>query len=64
MAFSKKNPQIGYVQGMNYLAASLLFHCADYIAYAIFNEIIDHFAVSEIFKEGLPGLKMHANNFI
>ena len=48
---------------MNYIAAALMYHCEDFIAYHIFEKVVDSFGVSEIYKEGLPGLLMHSNNF-
>ncbi|EGR28744.1 TBC domain protein [Ichthyophthirius multifiliis] len=53
------DPNIGYVQGMNMIAASLLFHCEEYIAFWIFQMIFEKLEMRDIYKQHLPGLSKH-----
>jgi len=47
--FAKYDPQIGYVQGMNFIAASLLYHAEEYIAFWILVMIFEIFEMRDIY---------------
>ena len=47
--FSKYDPKIGYVQGMNFIAASLLYHSEEYIAFWLLAMILEHFELRDIY---------------
>ena len=47
--FAKYDPQIGYVQGMNFIAASLLYHAEEYIAFWIIVMIFEIFEMRDIY---------------
>lgn len=63
VAFSRYNNSIGYVQGMNFLAASILHHCSETVTFCLLVKLMDDYAVSEIFAPGLPGLSLHQKQF-
>jgi hypothetical protein len=61
--FSRYDPEIGYVQGMNFIVGSLLFHCDEVLAFWLFVSLIEDFELREVFKPGLPGLYKHCQVF-
>ena len=56
IAYSKYDPRIGYVQGMNFIAGALLYHCPEEIAFWIFVSLMDYYKIKELYSPGLPGL--------
>lgn len=52
-------PDPGYVQGMNYIMAALLWHCSESQAFWIFIKLLTEYNLKENFIDGLPGLLMH-----
>lgn len=52
-------PNPGYVQGMNYIVAGLLWHCSEAQAFWLFIKLLTDYKMSENFIDGLPGLLMH-----
>lgn len=50
---------IGYVQGMNFIAASLLYHTSEVCAFWLLISMIDTYGMKEVFKQGLPGVGKH-----
>ena len=59
-AFSKYDPSIGYVQGMNFIVGALLLHCSEEVAFWLFVALIEDFEMREIYMEGLPGHVKHS----
>ena len=55
VSFSKYEPNIGYVQGMNFIAGSLLYHSEEYIAFWLLVMIFEKFELRDIY---LPCLKL------
>jgi hypothetical protein len=47
-------PQIGYVQGMNFIAAAFLFHCDQYYSLGIFKIIFEQLELKDIFLPSKP----------
>ena len=47
----------GYVQGMNFIAASLLYHAAPDIAFWLFVSLIFDYHLRENYEAGFPGVK-------
>ena len=41
--------KIGYVQGMNFIAAALLYHAEEYIAFWLFILIFERFEMRDIY---------------
>jgi hypothetical protein len=52
-------PNPGYVQGMNYIVAGLLWHCTEAQAFWIFIKLMTDYHLYENFMDGLPGLLRH-----
>jgi len=50
------NSKLGYVQGMNYIAASLLYHCDESTSYWIMKVLLDKYGLQDIFAEGFKGM--------
>lgn len=48
-AFAKYDPQIGYVQGMNFIVGSLLYHAEEYIAFWLLVMIVENFEMRDVF---------------
>ena len=60
-AFIKYNPKLGYVQGMNYIAASLLYHCSESDAFWLFLRLVYEYNLVENYLPMLPGLEKHSH---
>ena len=52
IAISKYDPEIGYVQGMNFVIGSLLYHCSEEIAFWLFVSLLSDHEMRDIY---LPG---------
>ena len=63
LAFSKYNERIGYVQGMNFLAASLLYHCDEVISFWLLVALTEERGLSQVYSPGLSGLHTHLERF-
>ena len=59
IAFCRFDPEIGYVQGMNFIAGSLLYHCPEEIAFWLFCRIVEDYDMRDIYLPGIPGLYKH-----
>ena len=59
LAYSHYEPSIGYVQGMSFIAASLLYHAGEVRAFWLLIALMDQYNMKEIFKPNLPGLAKH-----
>lgn len=59
LAFTKYDSTVGYVQGMNFVVAALLLHCAEEIAFWLFVSIIEDYEMRDIYRPRLPGLYKH-----
>lgn len=57
--FITYNPSLGYVQGMNYIAATLLWHAREVDAFWLFVILIEDFELRDNFSVGFPGLIKH-----
>ena len=54
VAFSKYDLEIGYVQGMNFVVAALLYHASEEIAFWLFVALIDQLELRDVYKHGRP----------
>ena len=54
---------VGYVQGMNYIAASLLWHCDEDIAYYILVQLFDKLGAAQVYAGDLSGIQRHTDTF-
>ena len=59
LAFSRYDPTLGYVQGMNFIVGSMPYHCNEEPAFWMFVTLIEAFELRDIFEPGLPGLYKH-----
>jgi len=63
----KYDPSIGYVQGMNFVVGTLLYHCSEEIAFWLFVSLIEDHEMREIYMPGkfinrkleFPGMYKH-----
>ena len=58
-AFCKYDPNLGYVQGMNYIVAALLWHCSEVDAFWIFVGMMEKFELRDTYLPSFPGLSKH-----
>jgi len=62
-ALAVRWPVIGYVQGMNFIVASLLYHLSEeYLAFWVFGHLVSCLQLEELYKKGLPALQFHSLN--
>ena len=59
-AFSNYERQVKYVQGMNYIVAQLLLHCAETFAFWLFVALIEDCEMRDIYEPELSGLFKHS----
>lgn len=52
LAFSNYDKEVKYVQGMNFIVGSILFHCEEYVAFWLFVELIEHHEMRKSYLEG------------
>eukprot|EP00826_Nyctotherus_ovalis_P058970 TRINITY_DN8159_c0_g2_i2.p4 TRINITY_DN8159_c0_g2~~TRINITY_DN8159_c0_g2_i2.p4 ORF type:complete len:101 (+),score=24.09 TRINITY_DN8159_c0_g2_i2:129-431(+) len=52
ISLCKYDPSIGYVQGMNFVAGALLYHCSEEIAFWLFVSLIEDHEMREIYMPG------------
>ncbi|EAS02887.3 rab-GTPase-TBC domain protein (macronuclear) [Tetrahymena thermophila SB210] len=53
------DPSVGYVQGMNFVVATLLYHAEEYVAFYLLEMLTGRFEIRDIYQNGLPGLVKH-----
>lgn len=58
-SFTKYDPKLGYVQGMNFIAAALLWHCSESDAFWLFVCLMEDFDLRDNYLVALPGLSKH-----
>lgn len=54
---------VGYVQGMNYIAASLLWHCDEDISYHILVTLFERLEAHKNYQNDLSGIQSNIENF-
>lgn len=58
-AYAHYEPMIGYVQGMSYIAAALMYHAGEVATFWLLIALMDQYSLKDIFKQNLPGLTKH-----
>ena len=58
-AVAEANQEIGYVQGINFIGAALLYHCGEAAAYYLFMRVIQKYDLASILRPGMKGLDQH-----
>lgn len=56
---SKHSSSAGYLQGLNYIVASLYFHCGEVLAFELTIRLLNDYHLKEVHMSGLPGLYQH-----
>lgn len=59
MAFSKYDSNLGYVQGMNFIAGALLWHASEVDAFWLFVALMEDYELRDSYLPSLPGLSKH-----
>ena len=59
VAYCKYDPNLGYVQGMNYIVAALLWHCTEVDAFWIFVGLMEKHELRDTYLPRFPGLSKH-----
>ena len=54
---------IGYIQGLNFIAASFLWHCDEELAYFIIVELFCRIQMESLFKENMRGVHAKSDVF-
>lgn len=64
-AYAAAEPRIGYMQGMNFVAAALVYHADDYIAYELFARLVDQLPLKDLYlpmyRRSIVGLPASRN---
>lgn len=59
VAFSKYDSNLGYVQGMNFIAGALLWHASEVDAFWLFVALMEDYELRDSYLPQLPGLSKH-----
>jgi hypothetical protein len=59
VTYAKYDTQVGYIQGINFIVAVLLYHSSEEIAFWLFVSLMEDYEMREIYLPGLPGLYKH-----
>lgn len=51
------NPEVGYVQGMSFIAAVFIAYTCPNDSFLLLNAMIRNLGLNNLYKEGFPGLK-------
>ena len=51
------NTNCGYVQGMNFIAGALTYHCSPELSFCMFVKLMQKFQIIDNYVEGLAGLR-------
>lgn len=52
-------PEVGYVQGMSFVAGGLLYHAGEVPTFFLLKELMDKYGLKDVFVAELPGLAKH-----
>ena len=58
-AFSNYDPSMGYVQGMNFIAAALLWHATEVEGFWLLIHLMEEYDLRDNYGPSLPGLTKH-----
>ena len=58
---SKHASSTGYLQGLNYIVASLFFHCGEVLAFELTIRLLNDYHLKEVQMANLPGLYHHCD---
>ncbi len=60
IAFANYDKQVDYVQGINFIAGSLLYHCSEPLAFWLFVGLVEGCELRDLFLPSFPGLSKHS----
>jgi hypothetical protein len=58
--FAKYDPQLGYVQGMNFIVGALLWHSSEADCFWLFVTLMEDYELRDNYLPNLPGLSKHS----
>jgi len=56
---SRRNSQIGYVQGMNFIMGVVFFHSCEVVAFWLFDTLMHSYGLEKLYSPNLSGLHLH-----
>ena len=56
LALVARDPQLGYVQGMNFPAGAILYHCEESVAFWIFVGLLEQYNLKTVYDDGFSGM--------
>jgi len=56
LAFSNYEREVGYVQGMNFIAAALMFHTGEVAAFWLLCYFMEQYDLKKVLSAGMEGL--------
>jgi hypothetical protein len=59
LAFSNYESSVGYVQGMNFIAAALIIHTGEVAAFWLLCALMEKYELKKVLSYGLVGLQHH-----
>ena len=58
---SKHSSSTGYLQGLNYIVASLYYHCGEVLSFELTIRLLNDYHLKEVHMSKLPGLYLHCD---
>lgn len=55
-------PEVGYIQGMNFIASALLWHSSESQSFWLFYKLLKVYGLQENYSDGFPGIKYQLFN--
>lgn len=62
-AYALFDEEVGYAQGMNFIAMPLLFNMPEEEAFTLFVRLMNHYKLRDLFVADMPGLHLHLYQF-
>ncbi|KAL9093438.1 MAG: hypothetical protein Q9159_000292 [Coniocarpon cinnabarinum] len=62
-AYALYDEEVGYAQGMNFIAMPLLFNMPEEEAFCLFDRLMKHYHLRDMFVHDMPGLHLHLYQF-
>lgn len=59
LAFSHYERPVGYVQGMNFIAAALMYHTGEVAAFWLLCFFMEQYELKRVLSDGMEGLTLH-----
>jgi len=62
VAFANYEQSVGYVQGMNFIVAALIYHAGEVTAFWLLCSLMEKHGLKRVLSFGLLGVQMHEQN--